>query len=430
MTEWIKKGYYEKVGFEVYKSLPDYRTKYDTNVSATPSQLCFLMGLIKNYIFKDGTRINRVVEVGIYRGVSALYMLKAGTIFNSQYHQYDIEVEKSDFYGEVVKKEASSDELKHWSFMNGMTTFDIENILSEKEKIDMIFIDGAHAHPYPLIDLIMLLPYMRNDAIVCFHDVEFYNRPGELGGAYMYSGWHGEKYLNQCVKNNGLEPHGDESLGVLRLPKDMHDLYDNLVEIAGQDIVESFFDYRLESKDSFGGRLGISIEDLSVRLLPFMRKHYPLSFVKRFWEALSGELRLYQKHWVSLQHMNRLMYSYWQGIDTLKKRVAELELRVFRHSMEEKIPKGAKVAVFGAGSIGRQVYASLLNCKHCDVVAWVDNAYEHFGGEISDPNKLMSKKIDYILVAVAKERMRDEIFMQLKRVGYDEEVMIWVPNIS
>jgi|GEM_PF-1773450 len=429
MGDWIEKGLYEKAGYDIYKSLPDYRAKWGIRGAASVSQLCFLMGLIKEYRFADDTRVNKVIEVGTYHGISALYMLRAGIMCNEKYHQYDIEVENSDFYGEVVRHELNLDQIKHWSFMNGKTTFDIESILSKDEQIDMIFIDGAHAHPYPLLDLIMLLPYMRKDALVCFHDVEFYNLPGELGGGYMYTGWRGQKYLNQCVENNSLKPCGDQSLGVLKLPENVNELYDNLVEIAGQAIVESFFNYTQKNEYWGGGRLGLTSEGLALRLLPFMRNHYPSSFVMRFWENLSGELRAYQKHWVYLRHMNRLLCSYWQGIEVLQKRVDELELSPFRHYVEEKIPNGVRLAIFGAGFVGRQVYKSLTSSKHYKVVAWVDNGYEHFGFEITAPGCLSNIEVDYVLVSVDSEQMRDEIIMQLQNMGYDNSKIMWIPNV-
>ncbi len=425
MSDWIKKGFYEKVGYDLYRTLPDYRTKWFDDSTATPSQLSFLMGLIKAYRFADDGRINTVVEVGTCHGISALYMLKAGTKYNRDYHQYDIEVRNSEFYGEAVKKEASPEELEHWTFMNGKTTFDIEDGLSVDEKIDMIFIDGAHAHPYPLLDLIMILPFLRKGALLCFHDVEFYDCPGELGGAYMYTGWREKKYLNQCVENNNLE-----SLGVLKLPEEKDELYDNLVELARQEIVEPYFNYTLTSQMYYGGNLGISPAGLEIKLLPFMRRHYPADFVNKFWEALSGELSAYKKHWVSLRHMNRLLCSYSNGIEALQKRVTELELRIFRQYVKSHVPEGSKLAIFGAGFVGRQVYASLTSRKHYDIVLWVDNGYKHLGFEIMEPDTLRDKEVDYVLVAVEKENMRDEIIMQLQNMGVDNTSIVWVPNLN
>lgn len=426
MTDWIRKGFYEKLGYELYKTLPNYRTKWFDGSTATPSQLSFLMGLIKEYRFADDGRINTVVEVGTCHGISALYMLKAGTMYNKKYHQYDIEVRNSEFYGEAVRKEASPEELEHWTFLNGKTTFDIENVLSKVEPIDMIFIDGAHAHPYPLFDLIMLLPFMRKDALICLHDVEFYDCPGELGGAYIYTGWREKKYLNQCVENNSLE-----SLGVLKIHEKKHELYDNLIELARQEIVEPFFNYTLTSQMPFrGGRLGLSSDGVAIKLIPFMRKYYPSDFVNQFWDVLNEELHAYQKHWVSLRHMNRLMYSYLEGIEALQKRVTDLELRIFRQYVEAHVPKGSKLSIFGAGFVGRQVYAALANKKDYEIILWVDNGHRYLGFEVMAPEKLKNKDFDYVLVAVDKEKMRDEIIMQLQEMGIDNTLIVWVPNLN
>ena len=83
----IGNGQYEKLGMELYRSLPDYRSKYLNPAEATPSQIACLMGLLRSYRFEDGRRINNALEVGVNQGISDLYMLKAGSE-NPDFHLY------------------------------------------------------------------------------------------------------------------------------------------------------------------------------------------------------------------------------------------------------------------------------------------------------------------------------------------------------
>ncbi len=70
-----------------------------------------------------------------------------------------------------------------------------------------------------------------------------------------------------------------ESLGVLKIHEKKHELYDNLIELARQKIVEPFFNYTLTSQMPFrGGRLGLSSDGGTIKLIPFMRKYYPSDF--------------------------------------------------------------------------------------------------------------------------------------------------------
>ncbi len=128
--------------------------------------------------------------------------------------------------------------------------------------------------------------------------------------------------------------------------------------------------------------------------------------------------------------MNRLMYSYLEGIEALQKRVTNLELRIFRQYVEAHVPKGSKLSIFGAGFVGRQVYAALANKKDYEIILWVDNGHRYLGFEVMAPEKLKNKDFDYVLVAVDKEKMRDEIIMQLQEMGIDNTLIVWVPNLN
>lgn len=322
----IGNGQYEKLGMELYRSLPDYRSKYLNPAEATPSQIACLMGLLRSYRFEDGRRINNALEVGVNQGISDLYMLKAGSE-NPDFHLYGIEKMTDTFFGSATYAECTPEELAHWTFCKGQTTFDITSILREDEKLDMIFIDGAHAHPYPLMDMIMLRPYLAPDALIIFHDVETYIEDGEFGNCYLYTGWRGEKYLNWNVDNQKLEPVNTEYMGICRLPAE-DVLQESLLELANLQIDESFFPYTDAQMAARGGQLGLDVPMLATSFLPFLLRKYDKPFALKFWDALSRRVEEHNQQWIYLKHRNRISHWYQQQILALHGRVTALEQRL------------------------------------------------------------------------------------------------------
>lgn len=159
-----------------------------------------------------------------------------------------------------------------------------------------------HAHPGPLIDFLMLYPYMREDAIVLFHDVEIYFVPGELGASYFYTGWSGNKRLNHAISNENGEALGTEYMGILDLQRDPGDIFGDLLEIARQPITGCKFLYSGREEP-----LGIEKREIDVTLRNYMEKHYPASFVNEIIEILINNLMEYKSKWIYYKHQNRLM---------------------------------------------------------------------------------------------------------------------------
>ena len=249
---------YEEIGYEQYAELPPYREKYLSPALATVSQISCLMGLIASYRFSDDRAIERVLEVGVDVGVTDLYLLKAG-MKNPNFYLYSIEKWEDPFLGSAVYQEADNLELKHYSLHKGKTTFDIESVLDSTLRLDMIFIDGAHAHPYPLMDLLFLLPYLHRESLIVLHDVEVYSDVGELGNCYIFSAWD-DKYVNRKFFGEKISTD-TESMGILKLPKSRERLQEILLHTAGQPIVR-------------GSRL-------IFRIIPMMRKKKSWGWIYR-----------------------------------------------------------------------------------------------------------------------------------------------------
>ena len=113
----------------------------------------------------------RLLELGVSKGASSIIMLNA--IKN---------IEGAHLYSIDYKTE-------HYRLKDKLTGFYVDNFPELKEKwtlktgglalnfmeeiggdIDFCLIDTAHCNPGEILDFLMILPYLKNDAIVVFHD--------------------------------------------------------------------------------------------------------------------------------------------------------------------------------------------------------------------------------------------------------------------
>ena len=143
-------------------------------IELTPEEQKFMNGLIRNI------KPRKIVEIGVSKGGSSALILNAiKDIKGSKLYSID----KSTYcYRENNKKtgfvveEKFPELLDKWSlYTGGITSEFIETI---GDGIDLVFIDTVHVTPGEMLDWLMVLPFLKNEAIVVFHDAFFlyYNK--------------------------------------------------------------------------------------------------------------------------------------------------------------------------------------------------------------------------------------------------------------
>lgn len=75
----------------------------------------------------------------------------------------------------------------------GNTTFDLRSLFGNK-KFDLVFIDANHQHPFPTIDMMLVLPFVKKGGIVMHHDLRLYQKQNDARGI-------GPKYLFDQVSD-------------------------------------------------------------------------------------------------------------------------------------------------------------------------------------------------------------------------------------
>lgn len=94
----------------------------------------------------------------------------------------------------------------------------------------------------------------------------------------------------------------------------------------------------------------------------------------------------------------------------------------------EKIEKGSRVVLYGAGKVGKSYANCLIQGEYAVLTGWIDNAapaeFKHI--EIKRPEAIVDLIYDYIVIAIADvDLVRDIRNYLLESYGVDEEKIIW-----
>jgi len=117
-----------------------------------------------------------IVEVGTASGVSSAVMLGAMSTYSEQTPTLDcFDILSHCYFDEQKKIGAAIDEMIPEQ-RSKVTIHPEKSILDlgtffKPDSVDMIFIDANHKHPYPALDTIIALKYIKEGGIIIHHDI-------------------------------------------------------------------------------------------------------------------------------------------------------------------------------------------------------------------------------------------------------------------
>lgn len=87
---------------------------------------------------------------------------------------------------------------------------------------------------------------------------------------------------------------------------------------------------------------------------------------------------------------------------------------------------GKRIAIYGAGRVGKNYYTQMVRYQGCRIVAWVDEGYAKRQSEIdyftlSAPKDLIKCDFDYVLIAVLNQHVSEQIKENLRAMGIEEK---------
>ncbi len=193
----------EKEGINKFEELKD---TIDGKMDLSPVQANFIVYLLKKYNSK------KILELGVSAGGSSLLILDTIKDFENA-HLYSIDYlnywykDKNKPVGFVVNEKAPN-LLDNWTLYSGNFACEfIDQICPDKaQDIDFCFIDTIHLRPGEILDFLMVLPYLKKNAVVVFHDISLHTFGEEFAtsdaNCILYSAIKGEKILplNDCSR--------------------------------------------------------------------------------------------------------------------------------------------------------------------------------------------------------------------------------------
>lgn len=98
----------------------------------------------------------------------------------------------------------------------------------------------------------------------------------------------------------------------------------------------------------------------------------------------------------------------------------------------EKFPEKSKIALYGAGRLGKVYYRQIVSgpTGRLELAGWVDRDYQKlagYPGNIDSPEALRKMEFDYVLLAFADREPAEEVRRQLtEEFGIEEEKIVWI----
>ena len=177
--------------------------------------LNYVMGLVKH--FKPGL----MVEIGVSAGLTSGAMLVASQTYDEGARVYGIDIAEEVYYRSRKKIGSLVDEAfpelrSRLELFLGKTCVDIPDLIDER--IDFVYIDSLHSHPWPAIDALNALTRMEEGGILAMDGVHF-GAPGHDGSTYFFHHYRDDKQTFPGVQTGAIFVH------------DRHALFDHCCEV-------------------------------------------------------------------------------------------------------------------------------------------------------------------------------------------------------
>lgn len=95
-----------------------------------------------------------------------------------------------------------------------------------------------------------------------------------------------------------------------------------------------------------------------------------------------------------------------------------------------ELEKGSRIILYGAGTVGLCYYRQVLRQKLLQLVLWADKDWKDFEDKplpVSAPKRIMESEYDYLVIAVKRKELAEEIRKELMEAGVREDRILWRP---
>ncbi len=93
----------------------------------------------------------------------------------------------------------------------------------------------------------------------------------------------------------------------------------------------------------------------------------------------------------------------------------------------DKVKKGGKIILYGAGDVGKSYYKQIKETGYCDVIAWLDQKKSvYLSKETLSPDCIQDfVDYDHVVIGIASDSLVQSIKGQLVEYGVDDSSIVW-----
>jgi len=95
----------------------------------------------------------------------------------------------------------------------------------------------------------------------------------------------------------------------------------------------------------------------------------------------------------------------------------------------EIAPIGSSVAVYGAGQLGKALCHQIEFNGFYSLKIWVDRNYtelQETGNDVNSPESLIGADFDYVIIAIEKQDIAEDVTSFLKSIGVEHQKILWI----
>lgn len=191
--------------------------------------------------------------------------------------------------------------------------------------------------------------------------------------------------------------------------EDMAILYPYILNIKSMIVIdEQYYFHRQRKRDLLAGYL-LDLE--------YFEKLFNLyQYLKEVFSKDSHEL------------VKQLEYFYMYSVDLRRKIYNDVSESVKYMFPFDKISKGCRVILYGAGVVGSTYYNQLKKINYCKIVLWVDRNYRLYENKIHEVKNIKciyNEEYDYIVLCNSSKSISDQIKVELMKNGVDGKKIVY-----
>lgn len=204
--------------------------------------------------------------------------------------------------------------------------------------------------------------------------------------------------MEELIRKNYIFHYGE----------DMAILYPYILKINSMIIVdEQYYFHRQRNRDSLAGYL-IDSE--------YFEKLFNLyQYLKEVFSKDSHGLE------------KQLEYFYIYSVDLRKKYYNDVAENVKYMFPFDKVSKGSRIILYGAGVVGSSYYNQLKKINYCNIVLWVDRnsqLYKNKLYEVKEVADIFNEEYDHIVLCNSAKDISSQIKMDLIKKGVNEKKIV------